>query len=340
MIREPDFNNILMILDGKIPKRPTLFEFMIDDQRVIRESGVSSGLSDLSDFNDRLAASHIAYRKLGYDFSAVHASLFHFNVSKRAAERSVSMNEGGVITDRDDLDNYVWNEPEDFSLDPLVRSAEYLEKGMKMMICSPCGVLENVISLVGYEDLCILLHEDEELAGEIFYNVGTRLIRYFRSILDFPFVGGIISNDDWGFNTQTMLSPEMMRKYVFPYHQQIVSDSHAKGKPAVLHSCGNFHMILDDITDVMKFDGRHSYEDNICAVEEAYEMLNGRIAVLGGIDLGMLISAEPDKIRERSIRMLERSAYRGGYALGSGNSITEDIPEVNFKAMTDRVLEN
>lgn len=336
-VREPDFRNIQRILERKVPDRPTLYEFMIDDGRVIRESGIKG---DLTDFKDRLSANHIAYRRIGYDFSAVHASLFHFNLKARKAGSSVSMNNGGIIADRKEFDDYIWNEPEDFSLEPLMMSSEYLAQGMKTLICCPCGVLENVVAILGFENLCIMLYEDEDLVSEIFDNVGSRLIRYYRMILDLPFVGGIISNDDWGFNTQTMISPDMMRKYVFPYHRQIVSDAHAKGKPAILHSCGNYSAIIDDIIEDMKFDGRHSYEDNICPVEEAYEAIHERIAVLGGIDFGMLISSTPDTIMDRSMKMLERTSQRGSYALGSGNSITSFIPEENYKAMNNCVLQN
>lgn len=38
--------------------------------------------------------------------------------------------------------------------------------------------------------------------------------------------GRICSNDDWGFNTQTFLSPSDMRKYVFPWHKKFVEAAH------------------------------------------------------------------------------------------------------------------
>ena len=83
----------------------------------------------------------------------------------------------------------------------------------------------------------------------------------------------------------------------------------------------------------MKYDARHSYEDNIMPVEEAYEKYNGRIAILGGIDLNFLCTQTPENIYRRSRGMLERSAERGGYALGSGNSIPAYVPYENYIAM-------
>ena len=143
----------------------------------------------------------------------------------------------------------------------------------------------------------------------------------------------ISSNDDWGFNTQTFLSPEMMRNYLFPWHKKIVETVHKHGKPVLLHSCGNYSEVIEDIIEDMHYDARHSYEDNIIPVEEAYESLQGRIAVLGGIDINFLVKKSPEEIAERCRRLLERSWERGGYALGSGNSIPDYIPVENYMAM-------
>lgn len=130
-----------------------------------------------------------------------------------------------------------------------------------------------------------------------------------------------------------------MRKYVFPWHKKIVEAAHRNGKPCLLHSCGRFDEVIDDVIEDMKFDCRHSYEDNICPVEEAYERLHGRIAVAGGIDMNLLASGTPEQVYARSRAMLERTAERGGYLLGTGNSVPEYIPLENYCAMTRAALE-
>ena len=76
-----------------------------------------------------------------------------------------------------------------------------------------------------------------------------------------------------------------------------------------------------------------TYEDKIVPVEQAYEKLNGRIAVLGGIDMNFLVTSSPEEVYKRSRAMIERTQDRGGYALGSGNSIPEYVPTENFMAM-------
>ena len=126
---------------------------------------------------------------------------------------------------------------------------------------------------------------------------------------------------------------------VFPWYRQIVDLSHAAGKRVILHSCGYFENIIEDIIEDMRFDGRHSYEDNIMPVEEAYEKYHDRIAVIGGIDVNFICVSTPGEVYARSKAMLERAADRGGFALGTGNSVPEYIPDQNFFALIRAVMD-
>lgn len=146
-------------------------------------------------------------------------------------------------------------------------------------------------------------------------------------------VAGLVVGDDWGFNTQTMLPVDIYRKYLFPWHKKIVALAHETGRPAILHSCGRYDMVIEDIIETMGYDARHSYEDNIVPVEQAYEQLYPRIAVLGGMDVNFLATASLAEITGRARGLLLQTMARGGYALGSGNSIPAYIPVPNYYAM-------
>jgi len=113
---------------------------------------------------------------------------------------------------------------------------------------------------------------------------------------------------------------------------------HAAGKPIILHSCGKLTEVYDDIIDSIGYDGKHSYEDAIEPVEDAYERLHNRIAVLGGIDVDFVCRRGPEEVYQRSRAMLDRTAGRGGYALGTGNSVPEYVPDENYFAMITAAL--
>jgi uroporphyrinogen decarboxylase len=172
---------------------------------------------------------------------------------------------------------------------------------------------------------------------DIFDAVGQRLVRYYEICAAYESVGALIVNDDWGFKTSTMLSPADMRRYVFGWTKKIVEAIHKTGKPAILHSCGNLERVMDDIIDDMKFDAKHSFEDVIIPIEQAYEKWGGRIAILGGIDMDFMCRSTPEQIRQRCQAMLMKTATKGGYALGTGNSVPEYVPFDNYIAMIDCV---
>jgi uroporphyrinogen decarboxylase len=214
-----------------------------------------------------------------------------------------------------------------------------MPEGMKLIFPSPDGVLENATSIVGYEALCYMILDQEKLAYAIFEAIGSRMVRFFEICAVHSVVGACIADDDWGFKTQTQFSPRDMRKFVFPWHKKIVETVHAAGKPILLHSCGHFQRIINDVIEDLKFDGRHSYEDIIMPVEEAYEKYHDRLAILGGIDMDFICRSSPQEVYRRSKAMLERSVARGSYALGTGNSVPDFVPEENYYAMIWAALE-
>jgi len=174
---------------------------------------------------------------------------------------------------------------------------------------------------------------------DIFDSVGIRLVKYYEIAAQYDSVGVLISNDDWGFNTQTLLSTDDLRKYVFPWHKKIVEVIHNASKPAILHSCGYMNEVMEDIITYMRFDGKHSFEDNIFSVEDSYKRWGSRISILGGIDVQFLCNSSEGEIKKRCENMLKLTAGKGGYALGSGNSIPDYIPLNKYLAMIKTAFE-
>jgi len=60
-----------------------------------------------------------------------------------------------------------------------------------------------------------------------------------------------------------------------------------------------------------------------------------RIGVLGGVDVHLLASASEEDVRAYTRKTIEECLPGGGWALGSGNSLTNYIPIPNFMAMLD-----
>ena len=337
--RKPDIENLYKLFRREAPARPTLFELFLNRPLYERLAGreLVDGGPDFAVRNQRLMID--AFAAAGYDYATTHASEMGFNAEPRNRKDTISLNEGFVITDEASYEAYVWPEPENCDYSRLDDAEKYLPDGMKLMVMGPGGVLENAISLTGYDNLCYMIYENHDLAKAIFDNVGRRLVKYYEIAAPYPAVGFIMSNDDWGFKNQTFLSPEHMREFVLPWHKKIVDVAHARNMPVTLHSCGNLDCVMDDVIDYCGFDAKHSFEDVILPVEDAYEKWGGRIAILGGIDVDFVIKRPDSDITERSRAMLKRAEGRGGYALGTGNSVPEYVPQDKYFAMIKAALE-
>jgi uroporphyrinogen decarboxylase len=336
-MNKPNFDNLLKVLNRQQPDRPTLFEFFLNDPLYKKLAGeeVANMTDAMADYRTRIAA----FTNAGYDYVTLYGSGFHFPRPQVQHLKTRSLNENAVITDMESFQNYPWPDPAGFDYSILDKVQEMLPEGMKVIVYGPGGVLENVIDLVGYDNLCYMTVDNPDLAQQIFDAVGLRLVTYYEICAPYESVGALISNDDWGFKTQTMLSPKDMRRYVIPWHKKIVEAIHKAGKPAILHSCGNLELLMDDIIDDIGYDAKHSFEDSILPVEEAYELYGKRIAILGGIDLDFVCRAAPEEVRRRSASMLERAQGRGGYALGTGNSVPDYVPHENYFAMISAALD-
>ena len=104
---------------------------------------------------------------------------------------------------------------------------------------------------------------------------------------------------------------DVYRKYLFPWHKEIVRMAHESGRPAILHSCGKYEDVIEDIINDIGYDARHSYEDNIVQWKK-HGQLFPRLAVLGGIDMNFLATRSVEDIQKRAQNMLDLTSETGG----------------------------
>jgi uroporphyrinogen decarboxylase len=92
---------------------------------------------------------------------------------------------------------------------------------------------------------------------------------------------------------------------------------------------------MDDLIDDVSIDGKHSYEDTILDVREAKRQWGDRIAVLGGLDMDFMCTADETDIRKRTNDTLQACMPGGGYCLGTGNTVANYVPLDHYLAMLD-----
>jgi len=238
------------------------------------------------------------------------------------------------IRTREDYERYEWPDPDEVSTQPFEELAACLPEGMAIILQSS-GVLENVMWLMGYTAFAAALYDDPELVADMFEQVGSRIYRAIQRVIDCDRVGGVFFGEDMGFKTATMVAPEHLRKYHFPYLKKIVTLAHEHGKFFILHSCGNLSEVMDDLIDDVGIDAKHSFEDAIMPVSEFKRIYGSRIGVVGGIDVDALSRLNAEDMRDYVCRVLDQCIPGGGYVLGSGNSVANYIKLENYFIMLE-----
>jgi uroporphyrinogen decarboxylase len=243
----------------------------------------------------------------------------------------------GPIQSWADLEAYPWPDPERISYRGLEYLSEVLPQGMQISVVLG-GIFENSSWLMGLQSFSYALYDQPDLIAAICEKVGELTTTAAAHAVTVDNVGMVFLGDDLGYSSGTLVSPAVLRKYVFPYHKRLVEIAHAADKLMLLHSCGNLDKIMDEIID-LGFNAKHSFEDKIMPVEEVYGRWGDRIAILGGVDMDILAGRTEDEVRRRTREILEGCAADGtGYCLGTGNTAANYVPKENYLAMLDEGL--
>lgn len=244
----------------------------------------------------------------------------------------------GVINNMADFDAYPWPTTATADYSELDYISAHLPEGMRI-IGITSGVLEWMMWLMGYAPFAIALYDQPELVEAMAQRIGGLFANIYETMCQYDQVGAVFLGDDMGHRSGTMIHPNHLRQYVFPYQRRLAQIAHAHELPFLLHACGELSKVMDDLIDDVGIDGKHSFEDTFLPVTEAKRLYGQRIAVLGGVDMHFLVSRSPDEVRAYTRAVLEGCMPGGGYALGTGNSVANYIPVQNYLAMLDEGMQ-
>lgn len=358
---EPDaerFKNV--ILRKELPERVHFMELHIDvevvkfiTENVLNRKWVDASSSGNKKEKEDCLRNCIEFHyRLGYDCLRLSSDLrfssgLFFNSTVRDGEDTAALSRKkrgwteskGVISSREDFEKYPWPSPEKIDLWAFEFLSRNLPEGMGFFACFSGGVLEVAMNdLMGIENLSYLLYDDEELVKALFNKAGQLILESYRKIIGMDKLIGFFQGDDMGFKTSTIVSTDILRKYILPWHKKFAELAHQHGLLYLLHNCGYCESIMEDLIEDVKIDGKHSFEDEIMPVSEFKKKYGERIAVLGGVDVDKLCRLEEKELRAHVRNILDACMPGGGYVLGSGNSVANYVPVENFLIMLDEGL--
>ena len=327
---QPDYANMVKAARNIEVKRFPLYEHKVDPKVMEEITGVT--FADLYNGDDRDMDEFFRnycgfFRDMGYDTVSFEELIGPAMPGSGALGEHVK----GVIQTREDFEKYPWDGICDTYFQMYRRSFEALRRnmpeGMKAIGGVGYGIFECVQDLVGYEDLCYMRADDEELYHDMFFKIGESNLKIWKRFLQE--YGDIYCvcrfGDDLGFKSTTLLPPDDIRELIIPQYKPIIQAVHDAGKPFLLHSCGCIFDVMDDII-AAGIDAKHSNEDQIAPFSYWVEKYGDRIGNFGGIDTDAVCRLDSDAMFDYIQDVVSKSVGHGGFAFGSGNSIPDYVP--------------
>ncbi|GHU98245.1 hypothetical protein FACS1894211_01690 [Clostridia bacterium] len=288
------------------------------------------------------------YDQMGYPYVSVEMSpkfptlnmLAGKSASDTVTRGYVNENEGVIKTLDDARDPALWKSADDvFDYALFDDILKLVPPHMKAVGGASGGPFEHATFLMGLVPFCLAIYEEPETVDVLLESISTRLDGIAERLVKREKLGIYRFGDDLGYKSNTMISVDMLKQYIFPWQKKIVGTVHKAGKKFLLHSCGQLKDVMDILIDDVGIDAKHSFEDVILPVERAKALWGDRVAIIGGIDVDFLCRADEAAIKKRTIEVLKKCSEGGGYAVGSGNTITSYMPPKNYLAMTEAVKE-
>jgi uroporphyrinogen decarboxylase len=363
MQHQPDFENLRRSLLRQGPPGPVPFfelfadpgmveavlgeRFPVDLHRYIEEPIIDLPEEELPGLLKSMEMYVRFCREVGYDYVFMVTGFNLERSFQSAADTAKSRNwpgaqrywqneAGGPIQSWADFEAYPWPKAEDVTHAGLEYVNQTLPEGMKLAAFNYGGVFENSTWLMGLESFSFALRDQPDLVEAICQRVGELVTAIAGQVASIDNVEMLLLSDDLGFFSGTLVSPDVLRRHVLPHYKKIADVTHQAGKLLVFHSCGNMYKLMDDLIDDIGIDAKHSFEDKILPVEEAYRRWGDRIAILGGVDMDLLGRGTEEQVRARTREILDVCGANGtGYCLGTGNTAANYIPKQNYLAMLD-----
>ncbi len=207
-----------------------------------------------------------------------------------------------VLPTWDDLERYEFP-----TLNPDTRLANMAEfrrrsEGYYRLVCTIITGFTTYTFLRGFENAMIDFALQPERAGHLL----DRIFCFEKELMTLAAdcgMDGYHFGDDWGTQSDLIISPDMWRRLFKPRYRDQFQRAHDLGLHVWFHSCGNVGGILEDLHEI-GVDVMNLAQPNVVDVPSASERLQGRQCFLVPVSYQTVsISGTPEEIHDEARRL-------------------------------------
>ncbi|NLM78539.1 MAG: hypothetical protein GX173_10710 [Ruminococcaceae bacterium] len=223
----------------------------------------------------------------------------------------------GVLKDVSDAGHYVFpdfSNPADYAVAAETAAAHPEKWTIGGLPGFTFNIARKLFKLENY--LCDLLLEPEAI-HRLHDRIDEQLV-YMIENYAAAGVDSVMFPEDWGTQTQTLISPSVWREEFFPRFVRLCQVAHARGIKVFMHSCGAIGAIIPGLMeagiDLLQFDQPILHGlDTLAAYQE-----KGKITFWCPVDIQKTLQTRDEQaIRQEARQLLEKLwRGRGGFVAG------------------------
>lgn len=237
-----------------------------------------------------------------------------------------------------EIEDYSWPKVDWFDFSHLKEEIARLNKDHRYAIMYFVGgAFETPWYMRGMERFLMDLVECPDIAEAIsrhameFYRErAMRVIEASNGQIDIIGSGG-----DLGSQRGMLLSPELWRKHIKPYSEQLIRPFKDMGLVTYYHSCGSITPVIEDFIE-MGLDILDPIQPKAAGMDpaELKSRFGDRLTFHGGIDEQELLPrGTPSMVRKEVRRLIQILGKDGGYIVCPAHAIQPDTPVENILAV-------
>jgi len=191
---------------------------------------------------------------------------------------------------------------------------------------------------VGFEGLCMMCCDNPPLVHEMMQHVADFTVAALDRALTDVDVDYVFFNEDMAYKTASMISPAMVKEFMWPRYRQIVRFLRDKGVSVLVMDCdGHIGELIPvwlevGITAVSPIEIA-AHNDPV-----AYRKEYPELGMLGGIDKREL-RFDKARVRAEVMKKIPWLVKQGGFIPGVDHGVPPDIPVRNYLYMVELLKE-
>lgn len=236
-----------------------------------------------------------------------------------------------------DLDFFKWPEPEQY-IDPAEcrRRVDAAPEGKAVL-----GILWSA----HFQDTCAAFGMEQALINmlvnpELYEAINRKIVDFYLRANEVFYqntkhrLNAVLIGNDFGSQRGLMLSPDLLRRFVFPDAKRLIDQAHDHGLKVIYHSCGAISEVIPDLIKAGA-DVIHPIQALATGMDKAglKRQFGDQVAFCGGMDVqDLMVNGSAQDVKD-TVRDIQQLFSTGFIISPSHEAVLPDVPPRNIRAM-------